>query len=103
MGIDHVVDDLAARLVALERAYLIDDYAEGKDTGIIDLLLVGNIDPYHLNDLSRNSERYIKRKIRSLVLNRDEYKKFEPKIKSYQVDFTNEQGHVIKILPWEKY
>ena len=45
-------------------------------------MLVGNIDPYHLDDLSRKSERYIKRKIRSLVLNRDEYKEFEPKIKS---------------------
>ena len=57
MGIDHVIDDLAGRLGDLEKAYLIDDYAEGKDTGIIDLLLVGNIDPYHLNDLSRKSER----------------------------------------------
>jgi hypothetical protein len=43
---------------------------------------VGNVDPYHLNDLSRKSERYIKRKIRSLVLNRDEYKELEPKIKT---------------------
>jgi len=58
MGIDHVIDDLAGRLGDLERAYLIDDYAEGKDTGIIDLVLVGDIDPYHLNDLSRKSERY---------------------------------------------
>jgi len=82
MGIDHVIDDLAGRLGELERAYLIDDYAEGKDSGIIDLVLVGNIDPYHLDDLSRKSERYIKRKIRSLVLNRNEYKEFEPKIKS---------------------
>ena len=82
MGIDYVIDDLAGRLGDLERAYLIDDYAEGKDSGIIDLLLVGNIDQYHLDDLSRKSERYIKRKIRSLVLNRDEYKQFEAKIKS---------------------
>ena len=82
MGIDHVIDDLAGRLGDLEKAYLIDDYAEGKDTGIVDLLLVGNVDPYHLNDLSRKSERYIKRKIRSLVMTWDEYKDFEPKIKS---------------------
>ena len=81
MGIDHVIDDLAGRLGDLEKAYLIDDYAEGKDTGIIDLLLVGNIDPYHLNDLSRKSERYIKLKIRSLVLSRDEYREFEFKLK----------------------
>jgi len=31
---------------------------------------------------SRKTERYIKRKIRSLVLSRDEYKEFEPKLKT---------------------
>ena len=81
MGIDYVIDDLAGRLGDLERAYLIDDYAEGKDTGIIDLVLVGNIDPYHLDDLSRKSERYIKRKIRSLVLNHKEYQQMLPKLR----------------------
>jgi hypothetical protein len=81
MGIDQVIDGIVTRLGDLERAYLLDDYAEGKDTGIIDLLLVGNIDQYHLNDLSRKTERYIKRKIRSLVLSRDEFKAFEPKLK----------------------
>ena len=35
---------------------------------------MGDVDQYHLNDLSRKTERYIKRKIRSLVLSRDEYK-----------------------------
>ena len=82
MGIDQVIDGIVNRLGALEKAYLIDDYASGKDTGIVDLVLVGDVDQYHLNDLSRKSERYIKRKIRSLVLNRDEYKELEPKIKS---------------------
>jgi hypothetical protein len=90
MGIDQVVDGIVTRLGDLEIAYLIDDYAEGKDTGIIDLLLVGDIDQYHLNDLSRKTERYIKRKIRSLVLSRDEFKEFEPKL--------NECPH---ILIWE--
>jgi hypothetical protein len=73
MGLDQVIDGIVNRLGDLERAYLIDDYAEGKDTGIIDLVLVGKIDEYHLNDLSRKTERYIKRKIRSLVVSRDEY------------------------------
>jgi predicted DNA-binding protein YlxM (UPF0122 family) len=82
MGIDQVIDSIIERLGNLESAYLIDDYAEGKDTGIIDIILVGDIDHYHLNDLSRKTERYIKRKIRSLVLSRDEFKKFEPKLKA---------------------
>ncbi len=80
MGLDQVMDSILTRLGDLEKAYLIDDYAEGKDTGIIDLVLVGNIDPYHLNDLSRKTERYIKRKIRSLVLTQEEFKAFEPNL-----------------------
>ena len=80
MGIDQVIDSIVSRLGDLERAYLLNDYAEGKDTGIIDLLLVGNIDQYHLNDLSRKTERYINRKIRTLVLSRDEYNDLYPKL-----------------------
>jgi predicted transcriptional regulator len=80
MGIDQVLDSIVKRLGDLESAYLIDDYAEGKDTGIIDLLLVGDIDQYHLNDLSRKTERYINRKIRSLVLSRDEYNDILPNL-----------------------
>ena len=82
MGIDQVVDGIVTRLGDLEYAYLLDDYAEGKDTGIIDLLLVGDIDQYHLNDLSRKTERYIKRKIRSLVLSREEYEDLKSKLES---------------------
>jgi hypothetical protein len=82
MGIDQVVDSMVTRLGDLESAYLLDDYAEGKDTGIIDLLLVGDIDQYHLNDLSRKTERYIKRKIRSLVLSRDEYEELKPRLEN---------------------
>ncbi|UCD33064.1 MAG: winged helix-turn-helix transcriptional regulator [Desulfobacterales bacterium] len=90
IGIDLVVDGIVNRLGELEKAYLIDDYAEGKDTGVIDLLLVGNIDQYHLNDLSRKTERYIKRKIRSLVLTRDEYNNLQSNIK-----------HRPRVLIWE--
>jgi predicted DNA-binding protein YlxM (UPF0122 family) len=82
MGIDQVIDSIITRLGDLERAYLLDDYAEGKDTGIVDLLLVGNIDQYHLNDLSRKTERYIRRKIRSLVLSRDEFNEMKDKLET---------------------
>jgi predicted DNA-binding protein YlxM (UPF0122 family) len=73
MGIDQVIDDIINKLGDLEKAYLIDDYAEGKDTGIIDLLLVGSINYSHLNELSRKTEHFIKRKIRSLILTRQEF------------------------------
>ena len=81
LGMDQVIESVLARLGDLEEAYLIDDYAVGRDTGIIDLLLVGNINQYHLNDLSRKTERYIGRKIRSLVLTLEEFRRLEPKLK----------------------
>ena len=81
MGIDQVIEGIINRLGHLDLVYLIDDYAEGKDTGIIDLVVVGDIDQYHLNDLSRKTERYINRKIRSLTLTQDEYKKIWLKLK----------------------
>ena len=80
IGIDQVIDGIVGRLGDLELAYLIDDYAEGKDTGIVDLLLVGNIDRHQLDDLSRKTERYINRKVRSLVLSRKEYEEFLPEL-----------------------
>ena len=82
MGLDQVIESIITRLGDLEKAYIIDDYAEGKDTGIIDLVLVGNIDQHHLNDLSRKTEHYIKRKIRSLVLTSEEFKDFIPKLEN---------------------
>jgi hypothetical protein len=77
LGVDQVIDSIITRLGHLEQAYLLDDYAAGKDTGIIDLLLVGDIDNYHLHDLTRKTERYINRKIRHLVLTRSEFDTFE--------------------------
>ena len=51
-----------------------------KTPGLSILLLVGNIDQYHLNDLSRKTERYIRRKIRSLVLSKEEFDEFMPRL-----------------------
>jgi DNA-binding transcriptional ArsR family regulator len=82
LGMDRILDSIINRLGNLEKAFLIDDYAKGKDSGIIDLVLVGNIDLNHLNDLTRKTERYIKRKIRTLVLlNETEFKSFEGGLK----------------------
>ena len=78
MGIDQVIDGIVSRLGNIEKAYLVDDYAEGKDSGIIDILLVGQIDQYQLNDLTKKTERYIKRKIRLLVLDHEEYRALWP-------------------------
>ena len=75
LGMDRILDSIIIRLGNLEKALVIDDYAEGKDTGIIDLILIGNIDQENLRDLTAKTENYIDRKIRTLVLDQKEYKK----------------------------
>jgi predicted DNA-binding protein YlxM (UPF0122 family) len=73
LGMDRILDSIIERLGDLEEAYLLDDYAKGKDSGLIDLLLVGEIDQDNLTDLVSKTERYIGRKIRTLVMTRAEY------------------------------
>lgn len=73
LGMDHILESMLTRLGRLEIAFLLDDYAEGKDSGIIDLCLVGDIDLVNLHDLTQKSEHYLGRKIRTLVLTHDEH------------------------------
>jgi DNA-binding transcriptional ArsR family regulator len=82
MGVDQVIDGVLTRLGDLKYAYLIDDYAQGKDSGVIDLLLVGNLNHHHLYDLITKTEKYINRKIRSLLLSEDEFNHFSRKLNS---------------------
>ena len=74
LGMDQILESMIERLGNLEQAILIDDYAEGKDTGIIDLVLIGDIDQSNLQDLTKKTEQYIDRKIRTLTLTTQEYK-----------------------------
>lgn len=81
LGMDRILESMLQRLGNLEKALLIDDYAEGKDTGIIDLVLIGDIDQTNLQDLTRKTEKYIDRKIRTLVLTPDEFAQFHNNFK----------------------
>lgn len=72
-GIDELVRSVVDRLGKLEAAYLVGDYARGVDTGVIDVVLVGDVDKTQLDDFSRKTEAYIQRKIRSLVLSGKEF------------------------------
>ena len=67
MGMDRILDSIVKRLGNLEQAFVIDDYAEGKDSGLIDLVLIGEIDRNNLEDLVAKTEKYVQRTIRTLV------------------------------------
>ena len=75
LGMDQIIESIIERLGRLEAAYLTGDYAEGRDTGVIDLVLVGEIDRHVLSDLTAKTERYIDRRIRTLILAEEEFER----------------------------
>ncbi len=77
-GIDKVINNIINKLGEVELAFIRGDYAIGKDSGLIDLVLVGDL--INLSELERiknKTEILIDRKISLLVLNKNEYSKLE--------------------------
>ncbi len=77
LGLDQIVEKVIHKLGELQYAFITGDYANGKDSGIIDLVLVGKIDRAILRTCEERAEELIHRKIRSLVLSEAEYSKLE--------------------------
>ena len=73
-GIDSVVESLIERIGNMEHAYLVGDYAKGKDSGDIDVVLIGDIDKNILQQHIQKAEDLISRKIRAMVMTSDEFK-----------------------------
>lgn len=84
-GIDRLVDDVLSGLGNLEFAFVTGDYAQGRDSGIIDVVIVGDIDRSYLERLVAKAEKLINRKIRSLVLNNAEYERYGKALKSKEI------------------
>ena len=79
MGIDKIIDNIVNKMVSrlgmLESAFITGDYAEGKDSGIIDLVLVGEINSENLHGYVQKAEGLVNRRIRTIVLSCDEFDK----------------------------
>ena len=74
MGIDKVAANIINKLGNVKLAFIRGDYAVGKDSGLIDLVVVGN--DINLKEVERvrlKTEGLIKRKINVLVLNEKEF------------------------------
>ena len=67
VGIDRIAANMVSSLGEVQSAYIIGDYAKGKDSGIIDLLLIGKINQVILQQLIEKTEKLINRKIRPMI------------------------------------
>lgn len=54
LGMDRIIDSIVERLGNLEQAILLDDYAVGHDSGLIDLLLIGDINQTNLESTPKS-------------------------------------------------
>ena len=75
VGIDHIIDNMVQSLGEVKAAYIIGDYAKGQDSGIIDLVLIGEINQAILQQLIEKTEKLINRKIRPMILTKKEFNK----------------------------
>jgi hypothetical protein len=77
-GIDKVISDILKRLGKIELAFIRGDYAIGRDSGLIDLVIVGEtINRDELERVRKKTEKFIRRKIATLLLNGNEYLKLK--------------------------
>lgn len=73
LGIDKIIDHVLSRLGDLQMAFIVGDYANGKDSGTIELVLVGDIDKDYLNRIAQKAKDLLHRNIQAVVVNRVEF------------------------------
>lgn len=73
LGIDRLVDEVMSNLGKVDAIYILDDYALGKDSGLIDVLVVGVVDGARLENLRTIVEGKIHRKLRVLNMSPEDF------------------------------
>lgn len=71
LGIDQIIENIVTKLGDLRSAYIIGDYAEGRDTGTIEVLLVGTVDEPFLSKLVEKAKGLIHREIKVSCVSRE--------------------------------
>jgi len=75
IGIDKLIETIISRLGALDAVYLVGQFSKGLDSGIIDILLVGDVDEEYLVKVIQKAEELIERKVRYLIYSQEELEK----------------------------
>jgi len=77
-GIDKVMSNIIQNLGELQLAFVRGDYAIGRDSGLIDLVIIGSdINKRELERVRQKTEQLIQRKISILLLTDKEYSKLK--------------------------
>ncbi|RIJ47625.1 ArsR family transcriptional regulator [Maribellus luteus] len=77
IGIDQIIEHITSKIGDLKETYLIGDLAVGRDSSVVDLLLIGKeINQTYVSELIQKAEKYVDRKIRYLIILPEEKEAF---------------------------
>jgi len=93
IGLDRIVEHIIERLGNVEKVYLAGSFAQGLDSPIIDLIIVGQVDKIYLVELVEKAEVLINRKIRYLL--------FESEM-AYEELHNGMNNHQPNLLVWSQ-
>jgi len=77
IGLDRVIENVIERLGQVSKVFVVGDFAKGLDSQVIDLIFIGNIDQKYLIQLIDKVEELIKRRIRYLIYEDEEFEQME--------------------------
>lgn len=75
LGIDKIIENILSRLGDLKVAFIVGDYARGKDSGTIELVLVGMVNENYLKKLLEKATKLIHRNIKTKLITWREFEK----------------------------
>ncbi len=90
-GLDQLISGVLNNVGELNEVYLTGDLAQGTDSELIDLILVGKINREYFSELVIKAEKYIQKKIRFVVFHPQEF-----------IDKRAKILHENDLLLWEK-
>jgi len=92
LGFDEIIQKVIDGLGDISKVYVTGDYAQGSDSGSIDMIFVGNaIDKKYLNNIVKKAEVLIKRVISYFIYTEEE-----------EGDFLSKADETAYLLLWQK-
>ena len=72
LGLDELMEKIVKRMGEVESAYIVGDYAQGIDSGTVQMILIGkNLDIQYLDFIKNKTFEKVKRKVEISILDSD--------------------------------
>lgn len=72
LGLEELMEKIVKRMGEVEKAYIVGDYAQGIDSGTINMILIGkNLDTVYLDYIRDKTHEKVQRKIEVQILDED--------------------------------